>query len=675
MDVKIRLTRKPLTTALWVLLTAAMALLLSVGAAMMYASGSLVGILDGYHTSIAVRTDRTHREEDVKWSNGEVMPMIVYSDKSFSEEDEIWFESLDCVEEVYFHTLSAAYSPELTPAIDPADTANPSSLYAGVVLVGEITELTAVVDCGERYEDPDYDTLMVYGILRLEKLVSSHSGYTRRNAESDEYLNFEIAVPSDYREELQVGRRYVLLGTYDPLPHGMIQETYGIHIEAMHPWFYSQCGYANIDSLNGQPVYVESENKEGPIYGAPYIKTIEGTLNDFLADPKNADFVQAIDRMDRQHRSLVVLGTENVDALHSFVTNGASVSEGRVFTQEEYDSGARVCMLSETVAKASGIEVGDIISMEQYLCANTSDNYNLNNSLDDTAFDGKLNNPLISVFSVHTEYGPAEEFTVVGLYRISAEWADNSYAFTPNTILIPKAAQMEGAYGDYSEAYKTYSVTDANGVESTYTDTAICEGTFGIYFSIKLKNGKVSEFEDLMAADERFRGEFLTIDQGFGKVMETLDQVGASTMKLMGMCLAGWALLMMLYLLLYQGSQRKNIGIMRSLGATPKVAGDYLWKSGLTVAAMGIAIGTAVSLAVIQITQSKLLENAVAQLPSKYSLGGLSDEAVQVMAQESQLPFWMLLLLAVGQIALFALALRLHAGNTAGKTPRSLLSK
>ena len=35
----------------------------------------------------------------------------------------------------------------------------------------------------------------------------------------------------------------------------------------------------------------------------------------------------------------------------------------------------------------------------------------------------------------------------------------------------------------------------------------------------------------------------------------------SSTAKLMGMCLAGWVMLMMLYLLLYQGGQRKNIGI------------------------------------------------------------------------------------------------------------------
>ena len=673
MNTKIRLTRKPLTTALWTILVAAMALLLSVGAAMMYSSGSLAGILDKYHTSIAVRTDRTHREEDVMWSNGEYWPMVVYSDKSFSEEDKIWFESLDCVEEVYFHTLTAAYSPELTPAIDPADAAEPGSRYAGVVLVGQITELTAVADMREVFEDPDYDERMVYGVLRLEELVSGHSGYTRRNAESDEYLNFEISVPGDYMEEIQVGRRYTLLGTYDPMPHGMIQATYGIHIEAMHPWFYSYYSYAYTDSLDGQPIFVEYETKDGPVYGAPYIRPIEGTLEDFLANPENADFVRAIDRMDRQNQSVVVLGTENVDAMHSFVTNNAVVSEGRTFTQDEYASGARVCMLSETVATTSGIAVGDTITMEQYLCANTEDNYNLNNSVRETDNDGRLNNPLISEFSIHTEYAPAEEFTVVGLYRISAEWADNSYGFTPNTILIPKGAQMEGAYGDYSEAYKTYSVTDINGVESTYTDTAICEGTYGIYFSIKLKNGKVSEFEDLMAADERFRGEFLTVDQGFGKAMESLAKVGTSTGKLLGICIAGWALLLLLFILLYQGNQRKNLGIMRSLGASPKTAGDYLWKSGLTVAAVGIAIGTAVSFAVIQVVQSRLLENAVAELPSKYSLGGLSDDAVRVMTQESQLPIWLLLLLAAVQIALFALILRLQARNTARKNPRELL--
>ncbi len=292
--------------------------------------------------------------------------------------------------------------------------------------------------------------------------------------------------------------------------------------------------------------------------------------------------------------------------------------------------------------------------------------------MDDEPYDWKQNNPNIGRVNIRTEYAPAEEFTVVGLYRQRDEWGDGSYAFSPNTVFIPKSAQIAGAYGGPSREEITDTWVDENGATQNITEP-VCDGTFGIYFSMKLKNGRVGDFEDLMESDERFRGQFLTVDQGFGVVMEKLEAINASTLKLTGIAGLGWLLLLALFVLLYQGAQRKNLGIMRSLGASPKTAGDYLWKSGLTVAAVGIAIGTAASLAVIQVVQSRLLENAVAQLPSKYSLGGLSNDAVRVMTQESQLPIWLLLLLAAVQIALFALILRLQARNTARKNPRELL--
>lgn len=672
MDIKTRLTRKPMTTALWTILVTAMALFLSVGCALMYSSGSLTGILDNYHTSIAVRTDRAHWTDEVTWSNGEVLPMTKYADKSFTQEDEAWFESLDCVEEVYFHTLTAAYCPELVPAIDPADYQDPSSRYAGIVVVGEITELNAVLDFSEIYEDPDFKIVSLYGVLRLEDVVQSHTGFTRRNDQSDEYLNFEITIPKDYLNEIEIGRRYVLLGAYDPWSHGLNNLTYSVKIETQHPWFNTICGYSSVGNLDGQPVYVESEYKGESIYGAPCIKAIEGTLEDFLSDPENDAFVQAIARMDKQHHSLVVLGTENVNALYSFVSNKATVTEGRTFTAEENDAGEKVCMISETVAKNSDLQVGDTITLEQYLCENTAENPNLNNSLRDRSFDGMNNNPLISEYSIYTEYAPAEQFTVVGIYRLGAEWVDTSYAFTPNTILIPKAAQIDGAYGGYSEEQVAYSKTDIFGETATLTDVQ-CDGTYGLYFSIKLKNGMVSDFEELMASDERFAGEFLTVDQGFGEVMDSLKEISAYTAKLTTMVAVGWALLLALYVLLYQGSQRKNIGIMRSLGATPKTAADYLWRSGMMVAAAGIALGSAISWIVMDTVQSKMLDSAISQLPSGYSNAAMSDEAIQVMISQSQLPVWAILLLAVTQIGIFALALYVHASGAVAKKPRQLL--
>ena len=73
--------------------------------------------------------------------------------------------------------------------------------------------------------------------------------------------------------------------------------------------------------------------------------------------------------------------------------------------------------------------------------------------------------------------------------------------------------------------------------------------------------------------------------------------------------------------------------------------------------------------------QSWLLADAIAVMPSRYSIGVLSDEAVRVMVRESQLPVWLLLVLALTQMALFGLVLLLHARQMARRSPRSLLSK
>ena len=181
MDIRIRLTRKPVTTALWVILTAAMALLLSVGAAMLYSSGSLTSILDGYHTSIAVRTDRWHSEEEMVLDNGVVLYDTVFVDKAFDEQDAAYFERLDCVEEVYFHTMSAAYCPQFVPAVSTGRLDGFDDAYNNVMLVGEVTKLYGIEDL---YSDDEGFNL--YGELRVEQMLSQNTEFTRRNAESDE---------------------------------------------------------------------------------------------------------------------------------------------------------------------------------------------------------------------------------------------------------------------------------------------------------------------------------------------------------------------------------------------------------------------------------------------------------------------------------------------------------
>ena len=60
---------------------------------------------------------------------------------------------------------------------------------------------------------------------------------------------------------------------------------------------------------------------------------------------------------------------------------------------------------------------------------------------------------------------------------------------------------------------------------------------------------------------------------------------------------------------------------------------------------------------------------------SKYSNAVLSDDAIHEMVAGSQLPLWVILAIGAGQLAVFALVLKLQADRMSRRAPRELLSK
>ena len=57
MDTKIRLTRKPFSTILWLVLVTAMTVLLCIGAGLWYSSERTAAVIDELHYTVAYRTD------------------------------------------------------------------------------------------------------------------------------------------------------------------------------------------------------------------------------------------------------------------------------------------------------------------------------------------------------------------------------------------------------------------------------------------------------------------------------------------------------------------------------------------------------------------------------------------------------------------------------------------
>ena len=678
MDLKTRLTRRPVTTVLWIMLVSAMALFLSVGTALWYSSGSLARILDQYHTSIAVRTDKAVYA--IEEENG---VRREYENKTFNQNHIDLLENMNSVEGVYFHKLTGGYCPQLSPRISSGGLYMVDESYDGAFVIGTITRMTE-----PQYWDEYYNISRIGGgenvqpcSLRIEvkvkQLVAGNEDYTKWDAQwFDGYINVDVSgFIGDRLDMFQVGERYILYGDFDK------EQIYlDDNMEASgHAWLR----YRGESVVLGDMIYClkaysykpdenETINVSDAMLTGPHLTKIDSTLEEFLAKPENADWGKLLEDQQIVQNCFPVLGTDALETMYVFVNNEASLVGGRFFTQEEYGTGERVCILNETVALNAGIEVGDMITLSQYLCHNFG-NYDTNGSIDGYAIDGMLNNPTVGEFQPDTHFVTEDEsFTVVGLYRLRNEWGDNSYAITPNTIFIPSGAQIEGGFGGLASSVEMER-ENLDGATESYTVSN--EGaTYGIYMTVRLKNGMVEEFENEIEGSS-FDGQFRTLDQGFGKIQASLNELSASAIKLFVLVAVGWGLLLALYTLLYQGIQRQNIGIMRSLGASPKMARNYLFVSGMTVASIGIAIGTLLAGAIMDTVQSQLFLKTFGTEASMYSNAMLSQDAIDQMVMGSQLPVWVILFIGTTQLALFAMVLWIHAGRLSKCAPRDLLSK
>ncbi len=382
---------------------------------------------------------------------------------------------------------------------------------------------------------------------------------------------------------------------------------------------------------------------------------------------ENPRWAQLLDTLTRTQHHFPVLGTEDLGSMYLFQSQDASVILGRSFTREEYTLGAKVCLISEALALQAGIGPGDTLHLSQFLIEERR-----NESLS-SSFDGMLNNPTVGKLRETYSYQTQDEaYTVVGIYRQNNLWEESSCSVTPNTVFIPKKAQIPGGYGEPSRILEG-SFMGPDGQDIQYKE-AVERGCYGVYFSMVLRNGMAEDFA-LAIAETPWVGEFQVFDQGYGAVMRSMEGTAESAKSLLLTACAGWAAVLALYVLLCQNGQRKNIGIMCSLGTGKKRARRYLFAGGLLLAAAGIAVGTGLTAAVSGRIGDRLLLQMLQQAEkTQNSVGvGVTQEALAGLIVQSQLPVWALVLLGILQLAVFALALWVHAALLTRRSPRKLM--
>lgn len=506
--------------------------------------------------------------------------------------DQLLTENSALVKTVSNTGLSSAYIPELQPdmytnhdyryscvrsdALHPVNAGAPYScamLEIELETVSDRVKNTAAVYRNGLFLQNDtavyseelytYYSVVVTGkiksVVGLQPDLPDPTGYTAKlilMLPNEEALN---------ALQLQIGERYLVYG----------MDYYDLDWDNSLDRYWNKL---NVRSVTFTMKDYSALSDCGKQYSVPTIAHLEGNVEDFLASTEGQPWQETLDAIAINNQCFPILGVDNLNYIADFIRQKARISQGRDFTAEELSDGAKVCILSESLAEANGVTVGDTITLRYYEYDYDSPYQTF---LLENPMAAGIQSPAAVYYASTTPFvNEGESYTVVGLYRNNG-WEDpenNIYSFTPNTVFVPKAS-VSGTM-DYADQ--------------------------GLFRTIVLENGSMAAFRSATEAAEQ--GNLFTYyDQGYSEVQGQMTNFRdmANKAVIAGIALAGAMLL--IYLLLLPLQQKKTLYTMTSLGASPFHKLCHVLSCVLVHLIPGAVIGLALSQLLWQQVSDKLI--------------------------------------------------------------------
>lgn len=295
-------------------------------------------------------------------------------------------------------------------------------------------------------------------------------------------------------------------------------------------------------------------------YTLPTVTALEGTAEDFLQTEEAALWRQTLEEQEYNLHGFPVLAVEKLGYQLAFTRGEARIVEGRDFTEGERIGASRVCIISQTVAQASGLSVGDTIDLQTYW-VDRNIGADGDNRRDATEF------PTAAIYSGQLGFSSEmESYTIVGLYRQNNAWQDTAlpdpYGLSPDTIFVP----MGSISGD--------AIT----------------GNRDLFYTLVLHNGKMAEFQALQK-EAGYPDLFICLDGGYGKMLTNLDTYEGVSGKALWIGIAAYGVMMALFVVFVPLQQRRTLATMASLGTGRGGKVSYVLGNALCILVPGSILG------------------------------------------------------------------------------------
>lgn len=290
---------------------------------------------------------------------------------------------------------------------------------------------------------------------------------------------------------------------------------------------------------------------------------------DVQKDPALLTYYSAVAEAYRiSHQSYAVTLTNDITSLPAFHTNRADLTAGRLITEEEYASGAKVCMVSSRMAELQGWTVGDTLDMHfyQYDAFRSTEN-----EMSHISPDYRKNNG---------GFFYQDRYEIVGIYQKreslgTSEIAPTTIALNWAMIYVPER-----------------SVEKPPAAEEPRFHASL--------LSIWLENGKANDFLNemeksglLTSQPGQYTMKFTIYDQGYSTIQPGLETMFGTSRLMLALSAALLLSTAALVAYFFTQNQRQNIGILRMLGGTQRQALAGVLLCALLIVLFSVTCGAA----------------------------------------------------------------------------------
>ena len=369
----------------------------------------------------------------------------------------------------------------------------------------------------------------------------------------------------------------------------------GVEVTSIDPDAFGQFSFA-VDALKDtgeimvedpqQPGNWRPETVDYTQYNLPSIQELPDGVTAQEVIDSTSSWRMAMESIQTNNHSVPVLAVDSVEGMLEFASGRTQITQGRSISQEEYCDGAAVCLISETLARESGLDVGDTLPLSLY--------EKEKNLMPTTVGDS---DPTASYYLPQRGFQQETEYTVIGLYRQSSEWGKTVASFTPNSVLTPKK-----------------SVTCAMETGGS----AIEASPSGLWGTMILKNGTADQMEARLK-ENNLAGTVTYYDQGYSEIVESLDGFSRVSRTVLWVGLALWVVVLAAYCVLFPLQEGKTALRMWTLGTVKRDITGSIWLSSAAVAVIGTVIALAVSIPGMSWAIGKLQELTGSELAMSVS--------------------------------------------------------